>query len=418
MDAGKTPRILIRADGPAQADLRLPLEKAGYAVTAQTFDDPDPDTANTVRLILIDSGQSSREALQLCRRLRHGRTGGSVPLLGLTGAADPAARVAFLECGADACLLRPFATGELLAQVRALLRLKDMHDWLGDKTAEIHRVNQRLQQAYQQLDEGQELARRIQGSLLPQALPETPHARLAVCYRPCGRAGGDSYDVFQLDEKLLGFYVADAMGHGIQASFMTLLVKLGVRANRTFGRQDSVFSPDELLCRLNHELIGQALSGHPFVTMVYALFDCQDQTLRISRAGHPPPLHVPRSGNPELWTIPGTWLGVFETAFVSQSYQLSPGDKVLLYTDGLDRPDGSGRLLQCAARFRELPLAEFIDRLFRELHGSATVPAADDITLLGLEVGEARELPCPLPAIASTIECSGKHEEPRRRGQP
>src|SRR5207237_29730 len=81
--------------------------------------------------------------------------------------------------------------------------------------------NKRLQTAYQQIDLELELARHIQESFLPRTLPELPQVRFAVKYRPCERVGGDFYDVFRLDEKHLGFYVADAMGHGVPASLPT-----------------------------------------------------------------------------------------------------------------------------------------------------------------------------------------------------
>ena len=91
------------------------------------------------------------------------------------------------------------------------LRIKEMHDRLTEKTAEVLHVNKRLQQAYQQIDDELELARRLQLSFLPQSLPEVPRARFAVKYQLCGRVGGDFYDAFRLDEHHAGFYVADAL---------------------------------------------------------------------------------------------------------------------------------------------------------------------------------------------------------------
>src|SRR5262249_22012829 len=168
---------------------------------------------------------------------------GFVPILFVTCNHTPTARLASLECGADTYLLRPFAPDELLAQVRAFLRLKQLHDRLAQKTAEVQLINRRLQQTYQQLDQELALAGRIQRSLLPQALPDMPSVRFAVYYRPCGQVGGDSYDAFRLDEHHVGFYVADAMGHGVPASLLTVFVKKGVRAQEIFGRQDPPLGP-------------------------------------------------------------------------------------------------------------------------------------------------------------------------------
>src|SRR5207342_902861 len=117
----------------------------------------------------------------------------------------------------------------------------------------------------------------------PHSLPEVPQARFAVHYRPCGRVGGDFYDVFRLDERHLGFYVADAMGHGIPASLLTIFVKKGVRAKEITGQTYRLVPPAEVLQRLNRDLIEQALADMPFITMVYALFDHAEGTLRFSR---------------------------------------------------------------------------------------------------------------------------------------
>jgi sigma-B regulation protein RsbU (phosphoserine phosphatase) len=319
----------------------------------------------------VDGNVSAAVALALCRRLR--------------------GRLASLQAGADTYLLRPFAPAELLAQVQALVRLKERHDRLTEKSAEVQRVNPRLQRTYQQLDQELELARHIQRSLLPQALPELPHVRFAVHYRPCGRVGGDFYDVFRLDEQHVGFYVADAMGHGVPASLLTIFVKKGVRAKEIFGRQYRLVPPGEVLRQLNRDLLDQALSENPFLTMVYVLLNHHDGTLRFARSGHPYPLYLPYDGAPQPWQVEGSLLGVFDTEFPMLTRQLRPGDKMLLYTDGIDgassegHPAGLKSLLACAARHRELPVQSLVDRLAEELfRGSGP---GDDLTLLGVEMG-------------------------------
>jgi len=390
MRAAGPPRVLLCADEPAAvADVRPLLEAARCHVVWHPLTPPDPETAD-LHLVLIDGSQKSVEALQCCRRLR-GRLGeGFLPILYVAGDPSPAARVAPFEAGADTYLLRPFAPGELLAQVRAFLRIKEMHDRLAEKTAEVHRINRRLQQAYGQIDAELELARRIQMSFLPQSLPDVAGAHFAVHYSLCGRVGGDFYDIFRLDETTVGLYVADAMGHGVPASLLTIFVKKGVRAKEVFGRQYRLVPPGEVLARLNHDLVEQAMADHPFITMVYALYNHREQTLSFARAGHPYPLHVPRHGPPRLWQVEGSLLGVFETTFPMQTQQLRLGDKLVLHSDGIDgasfegHPAGRESLLACAARHRELPIDDLVATLARDLFGKGSQP--DDLTLLGLEV--------------------------------
>ncbi len=217
-----------------------------------------------------------------------------------------------------------------------------------------------------------------------------PRARFAVQYLLCGRVGGDFYDVFRLDEKHVGLYVADAMGHGVPASLLTIFVKKGIRAKEVFGKEYRLLPPGEVLGRLNQELIDQHLSENPFITMVYALFDHEAGRLQFARAGHPYPLYVPKEGPATLWHQEGLLLGVVNANFVATEHALRPGDKVLLYSDGVDSasfeglPPGAPSLVACAERHRELPVGLFVDRLARDLFGAAEHP--DDLTLLGLEM--------------------------------
>src|SRR5262249_19611318 len=157
----------------------------------------------------------------------------------------------------------------------------------------------------QQIDQELELARRVQLSFLPQSFPDVPECRFAVHYGLRGKVGGDLYDVFRLDESHLGFYVADVVGHGVAASLLTIFVKEGVRAKDVIGPQSRLVPPGEVLQRLNRELIAQALSEAPFITMVYALLDHRPGTLQFARAGHPHPLYLPREGPPQLWRVEG-----------------------------------------------------------------------------------------------------------------
>jgi serine phosphatase RsbU (regulator of sigma subunit) len=382
--------LLCAAAPPVGEDLRQLLEQGGYTVGRHSPEAEAPDLAD-YQLVLLEGSRGNGEPLQFCRRLRARLSDTFVPILFVTSDPTPATRLASLESGADAYLLRPFFPGELLGQVQAFLRLKERHDRLCEKTAEVQRINQRLQRTYQMIDQELELARRIQRSFLPQTLPQLPRVRFGVHYRPSGRVGGDSYDIARLDEHHLGFYVADAMGHGVPASLLTIFVKKGIRTKEISGNDYRLIPPDEVLQRLNRDLIEQAVSETPFITMVYVLFNHHDGSLCFARSGHPYPLYLPHGGEPELWQCDGSLLGVFDTHFPLQKRQLRPGDKVLLYTDGIDsasfegQPAGIRSLVTCSALHRELPIQQLVDRLARDLFGAGQ--QADDLTLVGVEMG-------------------------------
>ncbi len=391
MEAAAERRILLWTPDPAGAtDLHRGLEDAGCHVHAHTFASPDLEPWAGFHLLVIDDGTSECDPAALCRGVRARLGEDFVPLLFVAGESASPWRRAVLEAGADACLTRPFTTGEFVAQVQALLRIKERHDHLRGKTAEMLHTTLRLQQAHQRVNQELELARRIQQSFLPQSLPEVPRARFAVHYQPCGRVGGDFYDVFRLDEHHIGFYVADAMGHGVPAGLLTMFLKKGVRAKEIFQKQYRLVPPEEVLERLNRDLIEQGLADNSFITMVYGLFNVQDGTLHFSRAGHPHPVYLSGDREPEVWKVPGSLLGVFETTFTDRTCRLHPGDKVLFYTDGTEessfegRPPGTESFLACLARHRNKPITELVGSLAGDLLPQA--PQPDDFTVLGLEV--------------------------------
>ena len=376
-------RLLLCSAPARRDDTRAELEQAGWQVEMRTAAELEPEQVRSFDLLVLDGGVADRDIWRACRSCRATLTDCFVPILATTS--EPAIRMISLEAGADACFVRPFDPGELQAQVHAFLRLKKLHDRVRERTSEFHRANKRLRQAYQQVDQELELARRIQQSLLPRALPELPGARFAVHYRPCGRVGGDFYDAFRLDETHAGFYVADVVGHGVPASLLTMFLKKAVRAKEIMGSEYRLTSPDEVLHHLNREMLEQALAESPFISMVYGLYSAIERTLAFARAGHPYPLLVPARGEPRFLEVHGTLLGVFETEFIERTEPLQPGDKVLFYTDGLETADVTAQsLLARVPQYRDQPIDALVSLLADDLVGAAGL--ADDLTLLGLEV--------------------------------
>jgi sigma-B regulation protein RsbU (phosphoserine phosphatase) len=376
----KSQVLLCAKDETTATDLQQLLAGAGHAVHRATFAGTEPGDVESYRLILLETNGVQAEALKFCKGLRSGLGDRFVPTVVVTDGASPQARLAGLEAGADACIQRPLDAGEFLAQINALLRMKEQHEKLLDKTAEANRVNKQLQLFHERMNQELELARRIQQSLLPLALPQVPGAQFAVHYQPCDRVGGDFYDIFRLDENHVGLYVADAMGHGIPACLLTMFLKKAVRPKEIRESSYRLVPPGEVLQRLNRDLMEQGLAENPFITMVYALFNFRDGVLQFARAGHPYPLRVPNGRDLEKLEVPGSLLGVFETQFVL---------KVLFFTDGTDavsfadEQPGAASVTACAAKHRGAGIAEFVGRLAAELrpHGEQ----GDDITFLGLE---------------------------------
>jgi phosphoserine phosphatase RsbU/P len=380
-------RILHAGDPPA-ADARAALEAAGFAVAPTGLSGIDPAEVARSQAVLIDvSPKVLTTAQALCRRWRIELGEQYVPIVWLA-AADVAA-AAGLDSGADAVLRSPAPTDHLVAQLKALLRVHHLHGRLASRAAEAQNLNQRLKQAFQQIDGDLELTRRIHRGFLPRALPDVGRVRFAVVYRPRSRIGGDFYDVLRLDEDHVGIYVADAMGRGLPASsLLSIFVKKSLVTKEVLARSYRLVPPGEVLDRLNRELVNLNLPEPPFVTMLYAQLHCGDGSLTFARAAHPQPLHLPADDEPAYWHAAGTLLGVFDSEFPVQQRQLQPGDKLVLYSDGVHPPTtGPGSLhdplLAAAHRHRALAVQPFADAVARDLLEESRHP--EDFTLLVVE---------------------------------
>lgn len=377
--AMSSPIVLAIGSAVESQHLRRALEVHGYAVTEASASELSADCAAALAVVL--SGPGSLEAVRRVAPRSHDDR----PLLLHIAADDSsAARMAGFLAGADAVLPHHAANQEVAAQLRVFESWHGARRRWRDRTNDSQLIAQQLQIAYRQIELDLDLARKLQASFLPQTLPNVGSARFGVCYRPCGPVGGDFYDVVRLDEHHVGFYLADAMGHGVPASLLTVFLKKAVQPKEVTASSYRLIPPGEVLARLNRDLIAQALAELPFVTMVYGLLDCRSGVVQLARAAHPHPVYLPYDGAPERWQTPGTLLGVFEAEFPPIQRRLRPGDKLLLYTDGLPEADGNQPLNTAAAENRSLAIQPFVETVTERV--VATAEKKDDFTLLGLEI--------------------------------
>jgi sigma-B regulation protein RsbU (phosphoserine phosphatase) len=338
------------------------------------------DVARYGAAVIADS-----DALSVMRRLAMRPLDDRPLMLYLADDSTPASRLGAFAAGADSIVDSAASHDEIEAHLRVFERWNSSRsDWRG-RTLEARQTTQQLQIAYRQIELDLAIARRLQASFLPRSLPTVGPMRFGVCYRPCGQVGGDFYDVVRLDEQHVCFYVADAMGHGVPASLLTVFLKKAVQPKEVNGSTYRLVPPDEVLSRLNRDLIAQGLADLPFITMVYGLLNCQTGSLQFARAAHPHPIFLPNIGEPEQWQTPGTLLGIFEAEYPRSERKIRAGDKLLLFTDGLTEngPDANP-VIAAALNHRGLPIQSLVDRVSDAV--LATAPQPDDFTLLGLEM--------------------------------
>jgi len=183
-------------------------------------------------------------------------------------------------------------------------------------------------QQFGDLQKELEIARNIQTAILPSAYPRSAHFQVAARYVPMNTVAGDFYDFVIADETQAGLLIADVSGHGIPAALIASMVKLAAASQR-----DSAADPAMLLSGMNSALCGN--TQQQFVTAAYVYLDADSASLRYSAAAHPPMLLL-RAGNVVEISENGLMLAAFSFATYSTAvYPLHPGDRLVLYTDGI-----------------------------------------------------------------------------------
>jgi serine phosphatase RsbU (regulator of sigma subunit) len=247
-----------------------------------------------------------------------------------------------------------------------------------------------------------EIARQIQSSILPQRLPTVRGLEIAARYLPMSAVAGDFYDFLEIDEKRIGVLIADVTGHGVPAALIAAMLKVAF-----VGQVANAHDPARVLTGLNTALCGK-FEEH-FVTATYVYLDLQQNLLRYSGAGHPPLLRSSNTARVEARGVEvteeieqnGLMLGLFpEAAYTSLEIALRPGDRYLLYTDGVSEAKnarqeefGTARLLKFLETHQDGSVNRAGDDLLAEIanwsratQNSAQPVQDDDITLLLLHV--------------------------------
>ena len=183
-----------------------------------------------------------------------------------------------------------------------------------------------------------ELARQVQQSVLPRTFPRVEGYRFATRNEPARQVGGDFYDVFVLDEGHFGIVVADVSDKGMPAALYMALSRSLLLAE---ARRES--SPRVVLANVNRLLLEL---GEPdmFVSVFYGVVEGATGRLTYTRAGHDRPLLL-RNGTVQVLGGSGAVLGLLEEADLrlsEETLDLAPGDRLVLYTDGLTDVEGPG----------------------------------------------------------------------------
>lgn len=242
------------------------------------------------------------------------------------------------------------------------------------------------EQAKLRLERELNLAREIQESLFPRSLPESGWFRAAASSLASHSVAGDYYDVRQTGG-VWSAIVTDVSGKGVSSALLAALLQ-----GAFLLASESGLGMEEVMSRVNH-FLNERTEGEKYATMFYCTLDAEGN-LRYVNAGHCPPLLARAEGRLESLPATGMPVGLLpEAQYSLAGTRLAPGDKVVVFSDGLpEAEDVEGRFFGMK-RMRSLALLHAPDGC-RVLHDAllravrdftAGTVQKDDATLLVLE---------------------------------
>ncbi|HEV2175644.1 MAG TPA: SpoIIE family protein phosphatase [Terriglobia bacterium] len=247
------------------------------------------------------------------------------------------------------------------------------------------------------------LARGIQQTLLPRALPETGYFELHSITMPCQTVGGDYYDVISLPGRRYGITVADVSGKGLPAAMMSVMLQ-GAFAAVAAGDPDLA-----ALFRTVNDFLCQRTPPEMYATVFYGVLAPSGQFDYVN-AAHPAPLVLRRAGGATVLHSENFPLGMFEgTTFNVGRVELEPGDEVLIFSDGVTEAQntsreflGEQRLTALAEACAGLKARDVCSKLVAAVQDFAGLaPQADDLTVSVVHFGPTEN--------GRTDESNGRH---------
>lgn len=256
---------------------------------------------------------------------------------------------------------------------------------------EAYRDHKRRRELVDELEDEHRITTQLQVSLLPDVLPSVPGADIASAFHPAGdghEIGGDFLDVFRVGRPQCWMVViGDVCGKGAEAAALTALARYTLRASAI--REGA--EPSTLLTQLN-EAIRRQHSDLRYLTAVCAFLEPADSGLRLTVcvAGHPPPLRIGVDDEVEEVGGSGGLLGVWDSPGLSESVvELAPGDRLVLYTDGVSEAGapatelgGAGVARAAVGAGGEATAAETIAAIERAVDPSGSAALRDDMAML------------------------------------
>jgi sigma-B regulation protein RsbU (phosphoserine phosphatase) len=363
--AGPPDRVLVLDDSRAQRMmLGALLRKWGHPVVecATAHDALEVARDPSIGLVISDWMMPGMTGPEFCRSLRSIKRDGYAYVILLTSKTEESALTEGLEAGADDFLTKPVRPPDLRARLNAGARIVAMQRDLVDKNHMLADALGEIRTLYRALDQDLEEARRLQRSQMQDRFRRFGSVDVSLWLKASGHIGGDMVGCFPVNKDVIGAFSLDVSGHGVASAMIAARVA-GILSAATpdqnialTRREDGslcALSPDMAAARLN-KMILRELRSDRYFTMGLGFLNVGTGRMRMVQAGHPYPMVLRQSGQIDLIGQGGLPIGlVEEAAYSSFDIRFAPGDRLLIYSDGLTEcPDRQGNALEEAGLAR------------------------------------------------------------------
>lgn len=351
----------------------------------------DPD----LHIVVSDWMMPEMDGIDLCRAIRSACRDDYVYVILLTGKTSREDIIHGLNAGADEVLCKPFDFQILLGRIQVAERIIGM-------TMRLVEQNRQLMDASKDLpgncNHGTPVlspAARIKEQLLPCNKASALPINTAWMFNPSATVTGDLFNFIDLGEEVLGFYQLDISGQGIPVAMLSICLCNTLTSCQAFDNNKYLRSdPSTVVSNINRQLVDPGQKCNQYITMVYGTVNKHSGEGRLCIAGHPPPFTVLPDGGINRMKPGGMPAGMFaDSGYSDISFQLRPGERLVLYSDGITNCVNEKNLPFGLEQFQELladtataplnSMTETLEQRLGEWRGSA-VPG-DDMSMLVLE---------------------------------
>lgn len=255
-----------------------------------------------------------------------------------------------------------------------------------------------LRGMYEKLMADQEIARGMQMSMLPLGLPKNEYVEFSAGYVPAEKLSGDFYNVFKIDETRFGLCVGDVSGHGVSAAMLSIFSFQKIQSLMEETAGEGMTIPSMVLTHLYESFNSANFNDDMYIVMIYGVFNTQTGILSYASGGlNTTPLRIRPDGSIQELDNDGFAIcklgNVLKPKFANRQVLLFPGDKLLLYTDGLvdarnpnNKEYSIKRLKATILKHSKWGIDHLTESIINDVTNFVGEKPADDITLLTMDI--------------------------------